>query len=123
MCTKRYIEIPYLETTDPREPTNALKLYAKLYTCILLRNRCKIFLSFSKGSISFPTHLPPPSLPTKNISRITPLGTERSLILLHTSKTGQVEPPKSTRMHQETEAQEMLPLKQQFYSKTFFEEN
>ena len=62
VCTEgeTHTETLYLETRDPRGSVSALKLYRKFYTCILLGNRCKVFFSFSKRSISPPTHPPTP---------------------------------------------------------------
>lgn len=118
MWTERHTEILYLETKDPRESVNALKLYAKFDTCILLGKKCKVFFSFSKRSISPPTH--PPTLKKGQESLYQAVSTP--LILLHTSKAGPMDPQGYTEGHQDTERM-YIPMKHHFCSKTFFEEN
>lgn len=78
---------------------NALKFYAKFYMCILLGNRCKVFFSFSEGSLSPITHL----LNQKEGQESLYWALSDPLLLLHTSKTGPEDPQGYTVVHQDME--------------------
>lgn len=100
---------------------NALNFYAKFSMCILLGNRCKVFFSFSEGSISPIIHL----LNQKEGQASSLYWTlSVPLLLLNTSKMGPEDPQGYTVVHQDMGSMYVYPSEEEFCSKiSNFEEN